>query len=97
MEMKALPAVDVPSELLDAIRSFPHEREVEHCGTKIMVSPFDIYAACPRCGRQLKLRSFSTHPEIEDVFDAVFEWMLQPGAEVLARQRQQIIAIDKDE
>jgi hypothetical protein len=82
---------------MDAIRSFPLERQVEHCGSKWSVSPFDIYATCPDCGAQIKLRSFSALPEIEDVFDTVLEWMLQPGARELVKRRQQAIEADRDE
>ena len=97
MQLQTPPHVDVPASLIDAIRSFPLEREVEHCGSKFVVSPFDIYATCPRCGARLKLRSFSAVPEIEDVFDALFEWMLQPEARELAKRRQHDIESDRDE
>ena len=89
--------IDVPYFIIDTIRSFPLEREVEHCGSKFVVSPFDIYATCPRCSTRLKVRSFSAVPEVEDVFDALFEWMLQPGAGQLAKHRQQAIESDRDE
>jgi predicted nucleic acid-binding Zn-ribbon protein len=97
MQMQTDPRIDVPSGLIDAIRSFPLHREVEHCGSKFAVSPFQIYASCPRCGNRIKLRSFSAIPEIEDVFDAVFEWMSQPGAAELAERRQHDIEADRDE
>ena len=84
----------VSSDLIEAIRSLPGERIVVHCGTRWSVSPFDIYAECKKCGKTVKLRSFSGCAEIEDVFDAVFEWMNQPGAEELIRQRRQAIAND---
>jgi hypothetical protein len=88
--------VDVPSGLIEAIRSFPSERTVEHCGKRWAVSPFDIYSDCPHCGARIKLRSFSGGTEIEDVFDAVFEWMNQPGVDALIRQRRDAIAGDAD-
>lgn len=97
MQLQTDPRADVPSSLMDAIRSFPRQREVEHCGNKWVVSPFDIYGVCPRCGSRIKLRSFSAILEIEDLFDAVFEWMLQPGAAELVRQRQREIEADRDE
>lgn len=90
------PPVSVPNDLVEAIRSFPSERLVEHCSTRWSVSPFSIYASCPQCGAIIKVRSFSGCAEIEDVFDAVFEWMNQPGAEELVRNRQQSIAEDAD-
>jgi hypothetical protein len=88
--------VDVPAELLDAIRDFPREREVEHCGVNWTVSPFDLYAPCPRRGNRLKLRAFSAVPDFEDVFDAVFEWMTQPRVDDLVRRRQEAIAADSE-
>jgi len=97
MKLQTTPRIDVPSPLIDALRSFPVEREVEHCGSKIMISPFDYYVTCPRCGHRLKVRSFSAVPEIEDVFDAVFEWMLQPGASEQAKRRQQTMEADRDQ
>jgi transcription elongation factor Elf1 len=97
MQVQTHPRIDVPSKLIDAIRSFPLQREVEHCSSKFVVSPFQFYAVCPHCGVRIKLRSFSAVPEIEDVFDAVFEWMSQPGAGELAKQRQQDIETDRDE
>lgn len=86
--------IDVPSDLVEAIRAFSQEREVEHCGRRWTVSPFDLYATCPQCGTRLKVRAFSGVAELEDVFDAVFEWMGQPGADALARRRQREIEAD---
>jgi hypothetical protein len=43
MNLKHCPDVELPEELLDAIRSLPLKREVEHCGQRFVVSPFDIY------------------------------------------------------
>jgi hypothetical protein len=42
------------------------------------------------------VRSFAAVAELEDVFDAVFEWMRQPGAADLVRRRQEEIAADSD-
>ncbi|HTU92090.1 MAG TPA: hypothetical protein VMF69_18545 [Gemmataceae bacterium] len=81
---------------LESIESFPLHREVRHCGETCHVSPFDIYARCPRCGARIKVRSFAGGVEVEDVFDAVFAWMNQPGAEELVRRRQQVLQQDPD-
>ncbi|HXG12945.1 MAG TPA: hypothetical protein VNK04_24520 [Gemmataceae bacterium] len=89
--------LDIPPVLLEAIRRFPLEREVEHCGRKLVASPFDIYATCPHCGSRLKLRSFSAVPEVADVFDAVFEWLTQPEAQELMRRRQEAIQADQED
>jgi len=95
-ELKA-PSPPVAAELIDAIKAFPHQREVRHCGATFMVSPFDIYATCPHCGQRIKVRSFAAATEIEDVFDAVFAWMLRGDGAELARQRQVAIRDDLDE
>src|SRR2546427_7760534 len=86
--------IDIPVGLIEAIRSFPLERELEHCGVRITVSPFDFYAECPQCHERIKVRSVSGTSEVEDVFDAVFEWMNQPPALEIIRRRQ--MAIEKD-
>ena len=72
--------VEVTADLIEAIRSFPVGRGVEHCGTRFVAPPFDVYVDCPQCGARIKVRSFSGVSEIEDVFDAVFEWMNWPEA-----------------
>jgi hypothetical protein len=90
------PGIDVSHDLLEAIRTFPVNREVEHCEGRIALSPFDFYAECPRCGQRIKVRSFSAVAEIEDVFDAVFEWMNQPGAQEAARLRQTALREEPD-
>lgn len=94
MELEQHSELGLPEADLEAIRSFPTRREVEHCGVKIVVSPFEFYATCPRCRTRLKLRSFSAHAEIEDLFDAVFEWMKQPEAEEVVRRRQTALAAE---
>jgi hypothetical protein len=85
----------VSPELLDAIASLPTHREVSHCGATFLVPVFDIYATCPTCGARVKVRSFAGVPELEDVFDAVFEWIARPGAAELARRRQAEISSDE--
>jgi hypothetical protein len=96
MELKRKPDVEIPPDLIESIETFPLQREVAHCGETFQVSPFDIYAECPRCGSRLKVRSFAAIAELEDVFDAVFAWMSQSGAEELVRRRRQVIQQDQD-
>ena len=81
-------------DIVDAIESFPVQRTVSHCGRSFTVSPFAIYAACPSCGTRLKVRSFASAPELEDVFDAVFTWMNQPGAAAAVEARRKELAAD---
>ena len=97
MSTKTDHPVEISHELIEAIRTFPVVRETEHCNLKFKVSPFDIYATCPQCGTRLKLRSFSGVSELEDVFDAVFEWMNDPKACNFAEQRRAAIAEDDDD
>ena len=82
----------ISTDLIEAIKALPHRREVRHCGRTFLASPFDIYANCPQCGEAVKLRAFSGCPEIEDIFDAVLEWMLREDGAELARRRQQALA-----
>src|SRR5436309_538108 len=96
MELKRNQDVEIPPGLTDSIRSLPLRREVTHCGATFLVSPFDIYAECPSCRRRIKVRSLWAGEELEDVFDAVFEWMSQPGASDLARRRQREIEVDRE-
>ncbi|HEV2799171.1 MAG TPA: hypothetical protein VGW12_01670 [Pyrinomonadaceae bacterium] len=86
------------SELIEGIGSFPLAKTVEHCGDGFSVDPFEVYAYCPKCGAQIKLRSFSASCEIEDVFDAIFLWMSMPGAfDVAERRRQKLIKAESEE
>jgi hypothetical protein len=96
MALQGKPNSDFPS-LIEVIKSFRLVREVSHCGTAFDVSPFDFYANCPQCGCRIKVRSFSTAQEVEDVFDAVFAWIDRPGAEELMRRRQQAIREDAED
>jgi len=97
MSLQAFSPVEIPTQLVEAIRHFPTSRDVEHCGRKWSVSPFDFYATCPECSRQIKLRSFSANREIEDVFDAMLEWIAQPGVEEHVRRRQAMLAAERDD
>jgi hypothetical protein len=96
MELEPKPDLAVGPRLVEAITSFPLRREVVHCGTTFSVSPFDLYAECPSCHARIKLRAFSGCSELEDVFDAVFEWMNQDGAKELVHRRQEAILADRD-
>lgn len=87
--------IDIPGGLADAIRDFPVERVVEHCSRRFAAGPFDWYARCPECGVEIKLRGFSAQDEIEDVFDAVFEWMNDPRARKAAQRRQDALTEDE--
>ena len=96
MELKKRSRPELSPGLLEAIRGFPPTRGVQHCGGNWEISSFDFYAHCPQCGKQIKVRSFSSVSELEDVFDAVFEWMNQPGADSVACQRRRQIENDDE-
>jgi hypothetical protein len=94
---KTQPEVEIPPALIEAIRSLPARREVTHCSVPFTVSPFDVYADCPRCGTRIKVRSFSAVTEVEDLFDAVFVWIDRAQAEELVRRRQAVLREDRDD
>lgn len=89
-------AINIPSELLACLKEFPTTRKVEHCECVFEVSPFDIYATCPKCKTKIKVRSFSGVVEIEDVFDAVFEWIERSKADEKIERRRREIREDLD-
>ena len=97
MKLEEPARFDISPKLVDAIKTFPLHRTYRHCGADITASPFDIYANCPECGARIKLRSFSAATGIEDVFEAVFEWMSNPVARELAAERIAAMEADKDE
>ena len=85
-------SLQMSSDLIEAIRAFPLCRVIEHCGVRIVVDPFVFYMDCPHCGTRIKIRSFAAVVEIEDIFDAVFEWMNQDGALEVANRRQSALS-----
>jgi hypothetical protein len=97
MNARTPTALPLSVELVQAIRAFPVQREAQHCGVAFAVDPFAFYADCPACRARIKVRSFSGCTEIEDVFDAVFEWMSRPGAKEAAQRRQKVLEEDRDE
>ena len=84
----------VSFELIEAIKSFPVQREIKHCDSTFTVSPFNFYAVCPKCEIRMKVRSFSGAAELEDVFDAVLEWLSEPKAKMHFEKRQEEIVED---
>lgn len=45
---------------------------------------FNIDATFPRGGQELKGRSLASGAQVEELFDAVFEWMVNPDVQDLA-------------
>ena len=91
-----LGAAEISPELIDSMRVFAPQREVEHCGNRFSVSAFDFYIECPQCGTRVKLRGFSALPELADIFDTVFEWMHRPENADAALRRQRALEDDVD-
>jgi hypothetical protein len=89
-------AVFVSHELIDQIKSFPTSSAITHCDQTIDVSPLDIHATCPTCNKRVKLRSFSANYELEDLFDAVFEWLAEPEGKRVFEKRLKEILDDRD-
>jgi len=77
-------------EIIEEIRRLPHFRRIRcrACGEERRVHALQIYSICA-CGTQVKCRSFgASGSEIEDVIDAVLEWM-GAGEELQAVLRRQ--------
>ncbi len=87
--------LEIRSDLIEAIRAFPARREIEHCGARIVADPFDFHVECPHCGTRIKVRSFAATSELEDVFDAVFEWMNHDESRDIANRRQAALAAEE--
>jgi hypothetical protein len=96
MDLKGNTVPEVSLDLLESIRRYPVEREVSHCGVQWTVPALEFYSICPKCKQPVKLRSYAATAELEDVFDAVFEWMNQPQAEAIANRRRQTLAAEDD-
>jgi hypothetical protein len=96
MAIKSLQALDISPGILERIRSFPPQREVEHCGVRFEVSSFDFYTTCPQCRTRIKLRGFSGNNEIGDIFDAVLEWTNRPESSAVVDRRRREIAEDSE-
>lgn len=46
------------------------------CHTSVRYHALQIYANCPKCNTQIKVRAFGgVGTEIQDVIDAVLEWI----------------------
>lgn len=82
------------ARILPAIESFPPTRDVDHCGQIEKVSPFDFYFTCSACQTCIKLRSSGAVCELEDVFDAVFSWVLTPEGSLAAEKRIDELRVD---
>jgi hypothetical protein len=65
------------SEVIDEIHRLEHFHTLacSKCQEPVRYHVLQIYAACPKCNAQHKVRSFGGRgTEIQDVIDAVLEW-----------------------
>ena len=68
------------SKVIDKIQGLPHYREYicTKCGHKQKIYILVIHGTCEQCGTAYKFRGIEPiGSEIEDVIDAVLEWMGQ--------------------
>ena len=47
------------------------------CGGTVSFRAPQMYARCPQCGLEQKLRSFGSADELEDLVDLVLTWLAQ--------------------
>src|SRR5262245_61379173 len=83
--------------VIEKIENLPHERTFvcTNCGQRGTASILSIHVNCERCSKRLKLRGYgSIGIEIEDVVDAVLEWM-GTGARLEAVMRRKL-EIDRE-
>lgn len=66
------------TKIIDEVQKLPHYREFicTKCGYKQKVYILVIHGKCKRCGTNYKFRGIEPiGSEIEDVIDAVLEWL----------------------
>ena len=86
------------TDVVEAIAHLPHYREVEcrRCGHKRKEYALTIQSQCAYCGTPTKLRGYAAlDSEIEDVIDAVLEWLGEGNELAQAMKWKQMI--DSDE
>ncbi len=82
------------SKIIDEIQGLPHYHEYTctKCGHKQTVYILVIHGKCEQCDTEYKFRGIEPiGSEIEDVIDAVLEWMGQGKELEDAMNRKQII------
>ena len=66
------------NDIIEEIKLLPHFTDVEcpNCKERIRLHTLQIQANCPYCGLGFKHRGYgSIGTEIQDVIDAVLEWV----------------------
>lgn len=81
------------TDLIDEIENLPHYREYtcKVCGARQKVFILTFQTACTQCGAISWQRSRTKRHEIEDLIDAVLEWIGSDEILALALQRKREI------
>ena len=66
-------------------------------GNRLFAHPLRMVRGAIVHGSNFKRLAFSGVGEIEDIFDAVLEWIAQPGVEELVRRRQATLTAERDD
>lgn len=81
------------TDLINEIENLPHYREYtcKICGSQQKVFILTFQTTCTTCGAISWQRSRTRRHEIEDVIDAVLEWIGSDDVLALALQRKKAI------
>ena len=86
------------NDIIDEIKALPHFRDITcaDCDTSFRVHTLEIHANCPKCGATPKCRAFGgIGTEVQDVIDAVLEWMGEGESLDAVMSRHKMIMEDK--
>ena len=64
-------------EIIRQIHELPRTRDItcKKCEEPFAYLTLDIYAVCPKCSQQTKVRSFGAYMEPQDIIAAVLAWL----------------------
>ena len=81
------------TDVIDEILNLPHYREYtcKVCGAQQKVFLLTFHTTCTKCGAISWQRSRTNRNEIEDLIDAVLEWIGSDETLALALQRKKEI------
>ncbi len=85
------------TNVIEDIQKLPHFRDFtcNQCGNKQKVYSLSLNIECKNCKAQSKSRGYaSIGSEVEDVIDAVLEWLGTGEEFLLAMERKRIIDSD---
>ena len=92
-ELNPLASKETMNEIIDEIKNLPAFSPIQcpKCGHEYEVSALLIQGECPNCNLYIKYRAFSAEKEIQDVIDAVLEWIGEGESFTAAMDRYKII------